>query len=273
MALVLLIACSNLASLLIARASARQKEIAVRLALGASRARLIRQLLVESLVLSAAGAVLGVGLAIAIDQALIAFLPTGNTPLSLSSTPDWTVLGFTALVPVMAGLVFGLVPALQSTRPHLANTLKDQAAAVLHGGSVKLRKSLVVAQVALSLLLLVGAALFLQSLRNLKFTNPGFDEHGLLSFAVEPTLNRYDVPWTFDYYRRLRDRLKATPGIENETLGHDPGDAEQRMGQLGHRRRLHAQAGRDTRSAHAVLLSGLFRDDENTCPFGQGFHH
>jgi predicted permease len=221
-ALVLLIACSNLASLLIARASARQKEIAVRLALGASRARLIRQLLVESLVLSAAGAVLGVGLAIAIDQALIAFLPAGSTPLSLSSTPDRTVLCFTALVAVMAGVVFGLVPALQSTRPHLANTLKDQAAAVLHGGSVKLRKILVVAQVALSLLLLIGAALFLQSLRNLKFTNPGFDEHGLLSFGVEPTLNRYDVPWTFDYYRRLRDRLKAMPGIESETLAMIP---------------------------------------------------
>ena len=221
-ALVLLIACSNLANLLIARASARQKEIAVRLALGASRTRLIRQLLVESLVLSAAGGALGVGLAAAIDQALIAFLPAGSTPLSLSSVPDWTVLGFTALVAVLAGLIFGLVPALQSTRPRLADTLKDQAAAVLHGGSVKLRKSLVVAQVALSLLLLIGAGLFLQSLRNLKFTNPGFDVRGLASFAVEPTLNRYDKPWTFEYYRRLRDRLKAMPGIEGETLAMIP---------------------------------------------------
>lgn len=221
-ALVLLIACSNLANLLIARASARQKEIAVRLALGASRARLIRQLLVESLVLSGAGGALGVVLAVVIDQALIGFLPTGSTPLSLSSTPDWTVLGFTALVAVLAGVVFGLVPALQSTRPRLADTLKDQAAAVLHGGSVQLRKGLVVAQVALSLLLLIGAGLFLQSLRNLKYTNPGFDVRGLVSFAVEPTLNRYDKPWTFDYYRRLRDRLKAMPGIEGETLAMIP---------------------------------------------------
>jgi predicted permease len=221
-ALVLLIACSNLANLLIARASARQKEIAVRLALGASRARLIRQLLVESLVLSATGGALGVGLASAIDRALIAFLPTGSTPLSLSSTPDWTVLGFTALVAALAGIIFGLVPALQSTRPRLADTLKDQANAVLHGGSVRLRKGLVVAQVALSLLLLIGAGLFLQSLRNLKYTNPGFDVRGLLSFGVEPTLNRYDRPWTFDYYRRLRDRLKALPGIEGETLAMIP---------------------------------------------------
>ncbi len=221
-ALVLLIACSNLANLLIARASARQKEIAVRLALGASRMRLIRQLLVESLVLSLAGGALGVALAVVIDHALIGFLPTGTTPLSLSSTPDWTVLAFTAFIAMLAGIVFGLVPALQSTRPRLADTLKDQAAAVLHGGSVTLRKGLVVAQVALSLLLLIGAGLFLQSLRNLKFTNPGFDVHGLVSFAVEPTLNRYDKAWALEYYRRLRERLKAMPGIENQTLAMIP---------------------------------------------------
>jgi len=174
------------------------------------------------LVLSASGGALGVGLAALIDQALIAFLPTGSTPLSLSSTPDWTVLAFTALVAMLAGVVFGLVPALQSTRPRLADTLKDQAAAVLHGGSVKLRKSLVVAQVALSLLLLIGAGLFLQSLRNRKYTNPGFDVRGLVSFGIEPTINRYDVPWTFEYYRRLRDRLKAMPGIDGETLAMIP---------------------------------------------------
>ena len=221
-ALVLLIACSNLANLLIARASARQKEIAVRLALGASRARLIRQLLAESLVLAGIGGALGVGLASLIDQALIAFLPTGSTPLSLSSTPDWTMLGFTTLVSVLAGMVFGLVPALESTRPGLAVTLKDQASAVLHSGPVRLRQGLVVGQVALSLLLVIGAGLFLESLRNLKYTNPGFDVHGLLSFSVEPTLNRYNPPWTFDYYRRLRDRLRAMPGIEHETLAMIP---------------------------------------------------
>ena len=102
--LVLLIACSNLANLLIARASARQKEIAVRLALGAGRGRLIRQLLVESLVLAAAGGALGVGLAVLIDQALVDFLPSGHTPLSLSSTPDWTVLGFTFAISLLAGI-------------------------------------------------------------------------------------------------------------------------------------------------------------------------
>jgi predicted permease len=216
--LVLLIACSNLANLLIARASARQKEIAVRLALGAGRGRLIRQLLVESLMLSSVGGALGVGLAVLIDQALIAFLPSGQTPLSLSSTPDWTLLAFTFGISMLAGILFGLVPALQSTRPQLASTLKDQAGGVIRGGSVRLRKGLVVAQVSLSLLLLIGAGLFLQSLRNLKVTNPGFDVKNLLSFSVEPTLSRYDKPWTLDYYRRLSERLQSLPGVESNAF-------------------------------------------------------
>ena len=217
-ALVLLIACSNLANLLIARASARQKEIAVRLALGTSRARLVRQLLAESLVLSAAGGALGVGLAVFLDQALIALLPADGTPLSLSSTPDFAVLGFTLLISVLAGVIFGLVPALQSTRPQLAYTLKDQAAAVLPSSSVALRKTLVVGQVSLSLLLMIGAGLFLQSLRNLKGLNPGFEVRNLLAFNVEPTLSRYDVPWTVDYYRRLTERLKTVPGVESSAV-------------------------------------------------------
>jgi predicted permease len=212
--LVLLIACSNLANLLIARASARQKEIAVRLALGAGRGRLIGQLLVESLMLSTVGGALGVGLAVMIDRALIAFLPSGHTPLSLSSTPDWTVLGFTFGISMLAGILFGLVPALQSTRPQLAGTLKDQAGGVVRGGSVRLRKGLVVAQVSLSLLLLIGAGLFLQSLRNLKTMNPGFEVKNLMAFAVEPTLSRYDKPWALDYYRRLSERLQNLPGVE-----------------------------------------------------------
>ena len=216
--LVLLIACSNLANLLIARASARQKEIAVRLALGAGRAGLIRQLLVESVLLAAAGGALGVGLAVTIDQALIDFLPSGHTPLSLSATPDWTVLGFTFAISLLAGAMFGLVPALQSTRPKLANTLKDQAGAVIRGGSAGLRKGLVVAQVSLSLLLLIGAGLFVQSLRNLKSLNPGFEVRNLLALDVDPTLSRYDRPWTSDYYRRLHEALSALPGVESHAF-------------------------------------------------------
>jgi predicted permease len=216
--LVLLIACSNLANLLIARASARQKEIAVRLALGAGRGMLIRQLLLDSIVLAVIGGGLGILLAVAMDRALLDFLPAGHTPLSISSAPDETVLAFTFVVSLFAGVLFGLVPALQSTRPEVADTLKDQAGAVVGGGSAALRKGLVVAQVSLSLLLLIGAGLFLQSLRNLKVLNPGFDVRNLVAFDVDPTLTRYDPKWTNDYYRRLRDRLNSLPGVESETL-------------------------------------------------------
>jgi predicted permease len=215
---VLLIACSNLANLLIARASARQKEIAVRLALGAGRGRLIRQLLAESLMLAAVGGALGVGLAVAIDKALIGFLPYRHTPLSLSSTPDATVLAFTFAISLLAGTLFGLIPALQSTRPQLANTLKDQAGGVIRGSSARLRNGLVVAQVSLSLLLLIGTGLFLQSLRNLKTLSPGFEVAGLLAFDVDPTMNRYDPAWTVDYFRRLDETLNALPGVESHTF-------------------------------------------------------
>ncbi|HKA02264.1 MAG TPA: ABC transporter permease [Candidatus Solibacter sp.] len=216
--LVLLIACSNLANLLIARASARQKEIAVRLALGAGRARLIRQLLAESLMLTGVGGVLGLGLAILIDRALINFLPTGTTPLSLDAMPDWTVLAFTLAISLLSAVIFGLVPALQSTRPNMATTLKDQAGAVIHGGSATLRKALVVAQVSLSLLLLIGAGLFIQSLQNLKAINPGFDVHNLVAVDVNPTLQRLDRTWVSDYYRRLDEALNGLPGVESSTI-------------------------------------------------------
>jgi predicted permease len=213
--LVLLIACSNLANLLIARASARQKEIAIRLALGSGRGKLIRQLLVETFVLAAAGGALGISLAVLIDRALISFLPSGHTPISLTSTPDRMVLAFTFVISLVACALFGLAPALQSTRPKLADTLKDQAGSVIRGSSAGLRKGLVVAQVSLSLLLLVGAGLFQQSLRNLKTLNPGFDVKNLLAFDVEPTLNRYDPKWTFDYLRRLREKLATVAGVES----------------------------------------------------------
>jgi predicted permease len=217
-ALVLLIACSNVANLLIARATARQKEIAVRLALGASRRRLILQLLEESLLLSLLGGILGVGLAIAIDRALIGFLPQGISPLTLTATPDGRVLGFTVLISVLTGVLFGLAPAIQSTRPQLAGTLKDQAGAVVGGASVGLRKALVVAQVSLSLLLLIAAGLFIQSLKNLQGIHPGFETRNLLSFAVNPALNGYKPERSMQFYRQLTERLGRMPGVSSVTL-------------------------------------------------------
>ncbi|MES1261012.1 MAG: ABC transporter permease, partial [Acidobacteriota bacterium] len=217
-AVVLLIACSNLANLLIARASSRQKEIALRLALGASRVRLVRQLLVESVLLSGMGGAAGLGLAVLIDSALISFLPVNNTPMTLSGSPDWFVLGFTGALSLLTGVLFGLIPALQATRPELAPTLKDQASNVVGGTAVVLRKVLVVAQVALSLLLLVGAGLFVQSLNNLKDLKPGFHTENLLTFQVEPTLNGAKPAQVASYYRQLLDRLRALPGIQSASL-------------------------------------------------------
>jgi predicted permease len=210
--LVLLIACSNVANLLIARATARQKEIAIRLAMGASRRKLIVQLLEESLLLSCAGGLAGLGLAVVMDKTLLSFLPADTIPTTVAGAPDTRVLLFTLAVSVLTGLIFGLVPAIQATRPNLAGTLKDQAGSVVGGTSVGLRKGLVVAQVALSLLLLIGAGLFVQSLKNLRNVNPGFQTESLVTFFVDPALNGYKPERSREFYRQLSDRLAGIPG-------------------------------------------------------------
>jgi predicted permease len=216
--LVLLIACANVANLLIARATARQKEIAVRLALGASRSRIVSQLLVESLTLAIAGGVAGLFLAVWMDRALLAFLPSMMSPVTVSTVPDWRILTFNLMVSLATGIVFGLVPALQSTRPHLAGTLKDQVGSIAGGASVGLRKALVAAQVMLSLLLLIGAGLFIRSLRNLRDLDPGFHTANLIGFAVNPPLNGYKPERSLDFYRQLRENLDAIPGVESASL-------------------------------------------------------
>ena len=216
--LVLLIACSNLANLLIARSTARRKEIAVRLAMGASRKRLVWQLMEESLLLSLAGGAAGVLLAIWLDKTLIGFLPPSVAPVAISSAPDWGVLGFAVAVAVGASLLFGLAPALQSTRPDLAGTLKDQAGAVVGGSALRLRKGLVIAQVALSLLLMIGAGLFAASLNNLRGLKPGFSTENLITFSADPTLSGYDRPKTRQFYRTLAERLRTYPGARSSAL-------------------------------------------------------
>ncbi len=217
-ALVLLIACANVANLLIARATSRQKEIAVRLALGSSRRRIISQLLVESLLLSLAGGLAGLGLAFWTDHALIGFLPPSSVPLALSSNPDWRILCFNLGLSVLTGIVFGLMPALQSTRPDLARTLKDQASAVVGGASAGMRKVLVIAQISLSLLLLIGAGLFIRSLQKLKELDPGFRTTNLLAFKVDPTLNGYTTERTKAFYEQLKQDLESLPGVDSAGL-------------------------------------------------------
>ncbi len=217
-ALVLLIACANVANLLIARTTSRRKEIAVRLALGSGRGRIVSQLLIESLMLSIVGGLAGLALAFWTDRALINFLPPSSVPLTLSSVPDWRILGFNFALSVLTGILFGLVPALQSTRADVAGTLKDQAGAVVGGTSTNLRKLLVIAQIALSLVLLIGAGLFIRSLKSLQELDPGFRTTNLLGFKVDPTLNGYPTERTEAFYDRLKQELATLPGVDNVGL-------------------------------------------------------
>jgi len=212
---VLLIACANVANLLIARAAARDKEIAVRLALGATRRRIVRLLLVEGLVLAVLGAIAGAGMAYATDRMVFGLLPPDAASLKLSPAPDLRILLFTAAVAIVTALVFGLAPALQSTRPDLAPTLKDQAGALAGGArQARFRKALVAAQVALSLLLLVGAGLFVRSLVNLRRLGPGFPTERLLAFNLDPALNAYKVDQSKAFYKQLTEELGALPGVK-----------------------------------------------------------
>jgi predicted permease len=211
---VLLIACANVASLLVAKATARHKEMAIRLAMGAGRGRIIAQLLVESLLLSVLGGVVGLALAVSVDRALMALLPPETLTLHISAVPDFRILLFTLGVSVLTGIVFGLIPALRCTNPDLAPTLKDQAGSVVSGGAqVGLRKVLVAAQVTLSLLLLTGAGLFIRSLQNLRDLGPGFRTENLVAFDIDPSLSGYDVPKAKVFYRRLTEEIAAMPGV------------------------------------------------------------
>jgi predicted permease len=213
--LVLLIACANVANLLIARGFMRQKEIALRLSLGASRARLVHQLLVESLVLSVIGGIVGVFLAIGLTRVLLAIVPSEGSPLLLSATPDLRILGFTLGLTFLTGIVFGLVPALRASQPDTWNTLKDTLGSIAgSGGSLFLRKGLVTAQVALSFLLLFGAGLFVRSLQNLKGTDTGIDLDNLITFQLSPALSGYDDDRASIFNEQVLERLRSAPGVK-----------------------------------------------------------
>jgi predicted permease len=218
--LVLLIACANVANLLIARAFARQKEIAVRLSLGASRTRLVRQLLVESLVLALGGALAGIGIAMALTRGLLALIPAQGNSLLIEAKPDLRILSFTLALTFLTALVFGLAPALRASRPDLWSTLKDAVGSIAgSGGSLFLRKGLVSAQVALSFLLLFGAGLFVRSLMNLKATDTGFrNPENLVTFQLSPAFNGYDAPRTVNFYSQLLDGIRAMPGVKSAAL-------------------------------------------------------
>ena len=216
--LVLLIACANVANLLLARGAARQKEVAIRLALGATRAAIVRQRLVESLVLSGAGALLGLALAWWTGTLLLAMLPNDGAVQTLSAVPDARVTAFAIAVALLAAILFGLAPALSSTRPTLTSTLKDEAGSVVGGtGHARFRKGLVVAQVGLSVLLLAGAGLFARSLYNLKTLNPGFETDQLLGFSIDPSLNGYSRERSIQLFQQMQEQLAQLPEVKSAT--------------------------------------------------------
>jgi putative ABC transport system permease protein len=216
--LVLLIACANVANLLVARGAARQKEVAIRLALGASRGAVIRQRLIESLLLSAAGAALGLGFAWWTGTLLLKTLPFEEAARTMTAVPDARVTAFAMVIAGITALLFGLAPALHSTRPALTSTLKDESIGVIAGtGQARFRKGLVVAQVGLSVLLLAGAGLFARSLYNLKTLDPGFRSDQLLGFSVDPSLNGYPRPRALAIFRQLEEQVSAMPGVRAAT--------------------------------------------------------
>jgi len=216
--LVLLIACANVANLLLARGTARHKEVAIRLALGASRGAIVRQRLIESLLLAAAGAAAGLGVAWWTSSLLLRSLPFDEASRTLSAAPDIRVIAFAFGASLITAILFGLAPALQSTRPALTSTLKDESGSVVGGtGHARFRKSLVVAQVCLSVLLLAGAALFARSLYNLRMLNPGFNADQLLAFSVDPSLNGYPRERALTIFQRLEEALAQLPDVRSAT--------------------------------------------------------
>jgi predicted permease len=211
---VLLLACANLANVLLARGTAREREFAVRLAIGAGRARIVRQLLTESLLLSAAGAVVGLALAFLTDRVLLRiYLPADAVAgFVVSPIPDGRVLAFVVGAMLLTSLVFGLLPALRGSRTEITLSLKDRSGALSASG-ISLRRMLVGIQVALSLLLLVGAGLFVRTLRNLDSLGPGFPTDHLLTFTINPSLNGYSDEETKSFYQRLDINLQTMPGV------------------------------------------------------------
>jgi predicted permease len=211
---VLLLACANLGNLLLARSTAREQEFALRLAIGAGRARIVRQLLVESLLLAGGGAILGLALAFLADRILLRVYlpPDAAAEFVVSPIPDGRVLTFVVGVMLLTALVFGLLPAVRGSRTEISLSLKDRSGALSAGG-ISLRRMLVGIQVALSLLLLVGAGLFVRTLRNLRGVGPGFPTDHLLTFTINPSLNGYSDEVTRSFYERLNVDLQTMPGV------------------------------------------------------------
>ena len=215
---VLIVACANIANVLLSRAETRHKELAVRLAIGASRTRVMRQLLTESILLSVLGAAAGVLLSLLATGAI----SRGELPLpyqfAWDLAPDARVFAFTAALAIIAGMAFGLAPGLRATRADLVGALKDDGGPSRGMRPGGLRDLLVVVQVALSLVLLLGAGLFLRSLGNLLAIDPGFRPENLLVMQVEPRLQGYTADKSIELYREIEERVSTLPGVRSMSL-------------------------------------------------------
>ena len=217
--LVLLIVCANLANLLLARATTREREIAVRMSLGAGRGRLVRQMLTESLVLALAGAALGILFAGWAGKVLVAMVPHGDEPLLLNVAPDARVLGFTLLVSLATALLCGLAPALRATRIALGSSLKEARGSVASTSRTRLAKALIVSQVALSFMLLIGAGLFLRTLVNLSNVNTGFNKENVLLFGIDPPAVGYKEDLRLvGLYQQIEQRVSTLPGVRADSI-------------------------------------------------------
>jgi predicted permease len=214
---VLLIACINVANLLLARATARSKEVGVRLSIGASRTRLVRQFLTESLVLSVLGGIVGLLLAWGASRALVLLLSERRQNFALAPGLDWRVLGFTVAVTFFTGIIFGLVPALRGTRVNLNDSLRDSGRVTASGGRLNLAKGLVIVQVALSMLLVAGAGLFLRTLWNLQSVGLGYPKEHVLMVGTDGLSAGYKGPQLANLWHDLTDRLRALPGVQGAT--------------------------------------------------------
>jgi predicted permease len=216
--LVLLIACVNIANLLLARAAGRKREISIRLAVGATRGRIITQLLTEAVVLALAGGVLGLGLAVIGRDLLWKFRPPFFLNSTLDISLDSHVLLFTLGVSILTAVLFGLVPAFEASRPDLVEQLKERTTSEFSGRSFGLRGAFVAVEFALSLVALIGAGLFVISLRNAQRINPGFDEQNLAMMSFDVGSLNYDLPRQREFQRRVLEVAQSTPGIKTATL-------------------------------------------------------
>ncbi len=217
--LVLLVACANLANLLAAKTAGRQRELAVKTALGAPRARLARDLLLQSVILALAGGALGLLLAETLLGAAIRVLPFDRVVDAFSARTDLRVMGFAFVASALSGLLFGLVPALELFGTDLSPKLREESGgAVGSRRSARWRRGLVVGQVALSVVVLAAAGLFTRSLQRLLRIDPGFEVHDVLTFGVSPELSGYSKEQSLEFFERLEDRLRALPGVEGAAM-------------------------------------------------------